>query len=270
MGLGVGAAWVSGGARDMAGSACPFSPAFLSGHSRAPRCGIWAPMGVMGSAGSPCVPGGIPGLLACCPHPGLPLGGRRERRPVRSPWTGHCPRCPQGPRLEQPASRLPRGQHGPARPRAWRSWILRPRLASCCLSAQTPLVSSATQDQRRGRPGGTGVGPLMGLALAGEDLGLWTVPLCRVGVGRVLGGSHLFWLQQQVSGTAAPHRDPQAQRPLARPADAFPLPCRPGGPSGPASPRPGGHALSGGQRLADCHGKHCSGCRGRCFLSRCL
>lgn len=116
MGLGVGAAWVSGGARDMAGSACPFSPAFLSGHSRAPRRGIWAPMGVMGSAGSPCVPGGIPGLLACCPHPGLPLGGRRERRPVRPPWTGHCPRCHKAHVWSSLRAGFPAGGVGPPGP----------------------------------------------------------------------------------------------------------------------------------------------------------
>lgn len=116
MGLGVGAAWVSGGARDMAGSACPFSPAFHSRHSRAPRRGIWAPMGVMGSAGSPCVPGGIPGLLACCPHPGLPLGGRRERHPVRPPWTGHCPRCHKAHVWSSLRAGFPAGGVGPPGP----------------------------------------------------------------------------------------------------------------------------------------------------------
>lgn len=270
MGLGVGAAWVSGGARDMAGSACPFSPVFHSGHSRAPRRGIWAPMGVMGSAGSPCVPGGIPGLLACCPHPGLPLGGCCERRPVRPPWTGHCPRCHKAHVWSSLRAGFPAGGVGPPGPELGapgscaHAWPLAASPPKPRWSPQRPRTSVA------GALAGLGWGFSWVWRLLARTWASGPSLCASSGWGVSSGGSHLFWLQQQVSGTAAPHRDPQAQRPLARPADAFPLPCRPGGPSGPASPRPGGHALSGGQRLADCHGKRCLGCRGSCFLSRCL
>lgn len=187
-------------------------PVLHSGLSQAPRRGIWAPMGAMGSAGSSCVPGGIPGLLACCPHPKLHSGGYCERRPVRPPGMGHCPRCPQGPHLEQPAIRLaPRVTWArPAPSLALLDPVLTPGLLPCLSPNPTGLLSY---------PGPASQAPQWDLGGGLSWVRRWPVrtwasglppsscclSLCATsGVGHVLRESHLFWLRQKVRWDSCP------------------------------------------------------------------